>query len=471
MLTRNKILLVVAVILSFIGICAFSMVYTDLQGDQEYRKQFAIREGIMANHARTIKFRENGKVKAKVKLYEPVLVSKSESPMEWGYYQFPSIYRMDDGNLLITWQMKEDDHKTLGGKDKGKNMMLSQNNGRTWIDYDNRYRLDQYYYSYKNKEGDSFLINSAVSKAISSLNNIPKPVYQFDQKGKKSSFYKESELPDDLQGVILKKWKSDGSNSKGANSIRLSYNDNGLYKCAIDDHMLLWVGRLIELSNRDVLVYDFTSYHADNYGRILPLGISFYKLSEQNKSLDFQGEMPYLPDKRIDPIGNTREDVGFSEPTVVEMSDGKLLCVARSTLETVLTPLYKSVSSDEGKTWSKPEPFTPNGVDPSLIRLGNGTLVLISGRPGVQLRFCFDGEGINWTEPVEMIHFPYDNGKLDTFGGSCGYTDILPYDNNSFFIVYSVFDKADNNNANGKNVLFKQYKKSIMFRKITVKVK
>ncbi len=471
MLTRNKILLVVAVILSFVGICAFSMVYTDLQGDIEFRKKFAIREGIMANHAKTIRFRENGKVKAKVKLYEPVVVSKSETPMEWGYYQFPSIYRMDDGNLLITWQMKEDDHKTLGGKDKGKNMMLSKDNGRTWIDYDNRYRPNQYYYSYKNREGDCFLINSTVSKAVSTIERFPKPVYQFDQKGKKCSFYKESELPADLQGIILKKWKNDGLLSKEANNLHLSYNDNGLYKCAIDDHMLLWVGRLIGLSNRDVLVYDYTSYHADNEGKILPLGISFFKLNEQNKSLDFQGKMQYLPDKRVDPIGNTRKDVGFSEPTVVELSDGRLLCVARSTLETVLTPLYKSISSDEGKTWSKPEAFTPNGVDPSLIRLGNGTLVLISGRPGVQLRFCFDGEGINWTEPVEMMHFPYVNNKLETFGGSCGYTDILPFNDNTFFIVYTLFDKADNNVPNDNTVLFKQYRKSIMFRKITVNLK
>ena len=433
--------------------------------------QFYIDEGIMANHAKTIKYKTAGKQKAKVKLYKPILVAKSEAPMEWGYYQFPSMYRMEDGNLLITWQMKEDDHKTLGGKDVGKNMMLSTDNGKTWIDYDNRYALEQYYYSCKRRNGDCILINSAVSKAVSTINGFPKPVYQIDERGKMFAYYKEKELPVDLQGVNIKKWRNENSTLQDVKTIHASYNDAGLFKCAIDDYMLLWVGRVMELSNRDVIACNFTSYHTDNDGKILPLGISFYKFTEKENSLDFQGEMPYITDSRVDPIGNTRKDVGFSEPTFVELSNGNLLCVARSTLETVLTPLYKSISSDEGKTWSKPEAFTPNGVKPALIRMGNGTLVLISGRPGIQLRFCFDGEGKEWTKPVEMMPFPYINGKMDTYGGSCGYADILPYDNNTFYIVYSIFDAAETNNENNQSVLFKKHKKSIVFRKITVNLK
>ena len=453
----------VFVVLPVIAIGVYFFSTTSAYGQIHYD------EGIMANHAKTIKFKIKGRQKAKVKLYEPVVVSKSETPMEWGFYQFPSIYRMDDGNLLVTWQMKEDSHKTLGGKDVGKNMMLSKDNGKTWIDYDGRYSLEQYYYSFKNSSGDCYLINSAVSKNVSSISGFPKPVSQIDERGKRFSYYKESELPSDLQGVIVKKWRIENSSPTDVKSFHVSFNDNDLYKCAIDDYMLLWVGKVLELSNKDVIACNFTSYHTDINGNILPLGISFYKLNEKNNTIDFQGEMPYIPDPKCDPIGFSRKDVGFSEPTFVELSNGNLLCVARSTLETVLTPLYKSISSDEGKTWSKPEAFTPNGVKPALIRLGNGTLVLISGRPGVQLRFCFDGEGKEWTKPVEMMPFPYINGKLDTFGGTCGYADILPYDNNTFFIVYSVFDSIDNKDECEKSALFKKYKKSIVFRKVTVK--
>ena len=423
------------------------------------RNQFEMREGIMAKKAKTVRFKEKGKSRLKVKLSKPVVVSRSEEPMEWGYYQFPSMYRMEDGNLLITWQMKEDSHKTLGGKDKGKNMMLSTNNGRTWIDYDNRYSIEQYYYSVKKTNGDCYLILSSSSQAMSSLSNAPHPVYQFEENGRTYSFYREKDLPISLQGVTVKKWRFNDSKPTEIQNVHASFIEDGLFKCAIDDHILLWVGRVLELSNNDVIACNFTSYHSDNHGVILPLGISFYKLNEEDCSLSFQGEMPYIPDWTIEPYDYFRKISGFSEPTFVELSDGKLLCVARSTLETVFTPLYKSISSDEGKTWSRPEAFTPNGVDPSLIKLGNGTLVLISGRPGVQLRFCTDGMGMNWTEPIEMMPYPIAGGKIIPFGGSCGYTDILPYDDSTFFIVYTVFDK---DNYNGK------YKKSIVFRKVSV---
>ncbi len=46
-----------------------------------------------------------------------------------------------------------------------------------------------------------------------------------------------------------------------------------------------------------------------------------------------------------------------------------------------------------------PRAFTPTGVMPRLLLLGNGTLVMTSGRPGVDLRFSFDGRGKRWTEP------------------------------------------------------------------------
>lgn len=53
----------------------------------------------------------------------------------------------------------------------------------------------------------------------------------------------------------------------------------------------------------------------------------------------------------------------------------------------------------------KPEPFTPNGVKPCLMTLGNGVVVLSSGHPGVQVRFNLDGKGHSWIDPIDMIPF------------------------------------------------------------------
>lgn len=133
-----------------------------------------------------------------------------------------------------------------------------------------------------------------------------------------------------------------------------------------------------------------------------------------------------------------------------------MICVLRTGN---CSPLYKAYSNDGGKTWTEPKPFTPNGVKPDVLRLGNGILVLTSGRPGVQLRFCLDGIGELWTEPIEMIPFMNTDGTWDLEGATCGYTNILPADDNSFYMVYSDF-KSKNENG--------ELRKSIIFRKITI---
>ena len=61
-----------------------------------------------------------------------------------------------------------------------------------------------------------------------------------------------------------------------------------------------------------------------------------------------------------------------------------------------------------------------------------------------------------------MMVFPKKDGKIVTFGGSCGYTDLIPIDDNSFYIVYSVF---------GREVNKGEYYKSIVIRKVSVKLK
>ena len=101
--------------------------------------------------------------------------------------------------------------------------------------------------------------------------------------------------------------------------------------------------------------------------------------------------------------------------------------------------MYRTRSSDGGRTWSKPAVMAPNGVMPRLLRLGNGMLVLSSGRPGVQLRFSKSGLGDDWSEPVDVL--PPTSDKLDV--DSCGYTGLVALDRDTFLIVYSWFQKPD----------------------------
>ena len=78
-----------------------------------------------------------------------------------------------------------------------------------------------------------------------------------------------------------------------------------------------------------------------------------------------------------------------------------------------------------------------NGASPSQIYgnlEANGVVVLSSGRPGVQLRFCAEGRGTAWSEPLELL--PYANEKEEV---SCGYTSLLATGPDRFLIIYSDF--------------------------------
>jgi hypothetical protein len=61
-------------------------------------------------------------------------------------------------------------------------------------------------------------------------------------------------------------------------------------------------------------------------------------------------------------------------------------------------------------------------------------VALSSGRPGVQLRFCADGRGKTWAQPIELM--PYTD---ETDAVSCGYTSLLATGPDRFLIVYSDF--------------------------------
>lgn len=92
---------------------------------------------------------------------------------------------------------------------------------------------------------------------------------------------------------------------------------------------------------------------------------------------------------------------GPCESNTARLADGRLLCIYRvgSGREHLY---YKSVGDHAGVKWAPPEPVTEAwSVEPQLVRLDNGALVLSGGRPGLYLWVCTDGEGKAW-QPVNL---------------------------------------------------------------------
>lgn len=189
-------------------------------------------------------------------------------------------------------------------------------------------------------------------------------------------------------------------------------------------------------------------------GNVNASGVFFYRSTDNGKSWDILSRIPYRPDPEADPEGKKRLIRGYHEPAFEILQDGSFLCVIRTSDDLGNTPMYVTISTDKGKNWTKPKPFTRNGVRPRMVQLRNGVIALASGRPGMQVRFNVKGDGKDWTDPFEML--PYEDDKKDV---SCGYPNLLVTGDNKFLLIYSDF--VFQNDAG-------EIRKAIKVREITV---
>ncbi|MGH2559337.1 MAG: sialidase family protein, partial [Thermomicrobiales bacterium] len=93
---------------------------------------------------------------------------------------------------------------------------------------------------------------------------------------------------------------------------------------------------------------------------------------------------------------------GPTETALVRLADGDLMCVMRQGPHT--QPLLRAYSRDNGATWTPPDCLSAFSVDPTLMRLRNGALVLAAGRPGIGLWISTDSRGESWQHVDLLAH-------------------------------------------------------------------
>ncbi len=421
------------------------IIYND---DNLFSDVSTIRQGLVCNHASKIHYYKQGELKATIYLTEPQTIVKSEKAEDWGIIQFPGIMRVDDNTLLVRWSIHLDEQESWGKTAEAKlSSRVSLDNGKTWTEPSGAYDIPD--------RGETFLffknggwISTQTPEVvpISKYSQFPDPIGEYDGK----LFYKMSDLPDELQGAYLTSYR-DGERKQfqakivDPEAIRYSYKGSA---------NVLWLGSFLELVDESIVASIYQNRIDED--RIAPYGISIYKTIDKGYNWSYLSHIPY-------PKSEWKEGVdveGFSEPVLSELSDGSLLCVIRSTEWLDNKPMYKSISKDGGLTWSEPLAFTSNGCAPRLLQLKNGVVVLIYGRPGVQLRLSIDGRANEWTNPIEMMNIVDAEGNIDLLA-SCGYSSIIKAGDNSFFLVYSEFKDKESN-------VF--YKKEIKFRKVTIQL-
>lgn len=112
--------------------------------------------------------------------------------------------------------------------------------------------------------------------------------------------------------------------------------------------------------------------------------------SDDGMSWQFLSKLPFEPDAVE----------GASEPNVVELRDGALLAFVRTCCPWYgdgRHTLMQYASRDGGKTWGERKVISETGVAPQAQVLSDGTLAVLSGRPGVFLLLDPSGKGENYS--------------------------------------------------------------------------
>jgi hypothetical protein len=133
---------------------------------------------------------------------------------------------------------------------------------------------------------------------------------------------------------------------------------------------------------------------------------------------------------------------GPSEAAVCRLNDGRLMYVFRNdgTL-----PYGQTWSSDEGMTWEKPiEMKNVRSVQPSLVVLEGGEVVLTGGRPGVFMWINADGSGKTWQTidlgahhnanwPKELVN---EVGSGGPGRRTTSYTEVVSLGGGELIVIY-----------------------------------
>jgi hypothetical protein len=141
---------------------------------------------------------------------------------------------------------------------------------------------------------------------------------------------------------------------------------------------------------------------------------------------------------------------GFDEPYVAKMPDGSFVMLMRTGAG---IPSYITRSTDNMKTWSKPQIFDDIGVLPHIQPLKCGVTLASYGRPILKVRATSDNSGMQWQDPIRI---PLScNDVLSNWNStiSCFYTGMIAYSDNEALLVYSDFNCKNQQNETVKTIL------------------
>ena len=439
----------------------------------------------------------------KITAGKPILVYQGGRPEElhWGFVQFPWLYNTADGNILIAIHCEDDAPFAIDG---GKSYLKSTDGGKTWVaaTADDVRKM-----GYKTAKGDFLMPRVFPPKSVVGMkqptwfgnyriptdktlpqksedpSSLPFPAaISTNVFGSFDYLYYVDSLPDDIcpkgllfsrlrcgeeipdlyeakadwknrlvriydPKVVYDSWKGEGK--------ELIVSSPGLYSGPRiklgPDNKTLWLAEYKEGSDPETAAYTGKG------------GAYILKSTDDGESWECVSFIRYEGDAEKDHFAYLRD--GFSEPSIEFMGDGSMLCLLRTCGVFGGTPewgpTYLTRSTDEGKSWSKPEYFKDRGALPTLLRLECGVTLAVITRPGIFV-YASDDEGYTWDDGLEIMSDGDRSGLGNTvperpnfweYAGSCCNCTILPIAENKALLAYSDFYYPDENGVKRKSIL------------------
>ena len=358
-----------------------------------------------------------------------------------GYNAWPSVARLDDGSLAVSFSGNRLAHICPYGQTV---LCVSGDGGRTWSDgrIINDTALD---------DRDSGILNLGGGKVMVTFFCHSAEAYE--------SLYYDSILryaerlgcADEIKKCIEAYSVLDPARRAGGSHYRLS-NDNGRTWSGVrtlpvsaphgpslmSDGTVLYVGK-------EMYIHDGGHSSDETKNRI-----KCYKSTDSGETFKEFGTIP-------PPAGIS--DMSLHEPHAVELPDGSLLCAIRAqdlTAETYPNTftVFLSRSKDGGATWTVPEYLDVYGSPPHILVHSSGRIVITYGRrktPHSVRAVISADNGRTWSEELTVNGIPVPNGDM---GYPCSveaadgsiltvYYQIYPGDNDGTSIVYSRWSLED----------------------------
>ncbi len=307
-----------------------------------------------------------------VRLGRPIQVTaqrawRSGSDGPWAFiHPVPAIARFPTGELMVTYSLVADTNEEPLYL---RAFQISKDGGKTW---GHRYDLipdHQPWIYFPQADGSLLAIPSHFYQSDSKdRHNLHAPYCRFEQGGDRLIFE-----PGGTRIVDLP-WAVDMFPSRIPRT-------NWIARTKLD-------GNAYELEGK-LFVTGYLSTRS--YPEILMSNLLFVS-EDRGRTWRY---FSTISDPAVMPDSPKRGANGPSETALIQLEDGDLMAVFRvgSGLPWYL---HRAYSSDGGRNWTKAEPIPAYSVEPSMLRIANGTIVISTGRPGIWLWLSTDHRGESW---------------------------------------------------------------------------